>query len=486
MNCFDHLSLSHSFADLGPSFSTRLTPQGLTEPRLLHVNHALAQRLGLSTACIQSAEFLAVMSGNQALPQGQTLAAVYSGHQFGQWAGQLGDGRAHLLGAIETITGPEELQLKGSGLTPYSRMGDGRAVLRSSVREYLASHAMKALGIPTTEALSLVASDDKVYRETIETAAIVCRVSPSFVRFGSFEHWANKPEQLKQLLHYVIKHFYPECGSPVVQTDAQLVQQMLRQVVRRSAQMVAHWQTVGFCHGVMNTDNMSVLGLSIDYGPYAFMDGFTINSTPNTTDRGGRYAWFRQPSVVHWNLARLASCFLDICKEETLQEVLVHYEKDYLAQYHWNMRQKMGWDHWSETDNALINEWWQLLHDHQADFSLSFRSLAQVTTDAQAWLALFTHSEAAQNWLQRYLQRTQQNKHNDEARVAQMNRHNPLYVLRNHLAQQAIEGAQQGNMQPLERLFKVLATPFDAQPGAEDLALPPAPDQRIAALSCSS
>lgn len=486
MSCFKNLPLSYSFAELGSEFSTALSPQGLNQPRLLHINQDLAQRLGLGPDCLQSAEFLALVSGNQALSQGKTVAAVYSGHQFGHWAGQLGDGRAHLLGAIETGTGPEELQLKGSGLTPYSRMGDGRAVLRSSVREYLASHAMKALHIPTTEALSLVASNDKVYRETIETAAIVCRVAPSFVRFGSFEHWAAQPEQLKQLLYYVIKHFYPECGSPILNTDAELVQQMLRQVVRRSAQMVAHWQTVGFCHGVMNTDNMSILGLSIDYGPYAFMDSFAIDFVPNTTDTGGRYAWFRQPSVVYWNLARLASCFLDICSEEQLQTVLAHYETDYLGQYHWNMRQKMGWDQWLESDTQLINEWWQMLHDHQADFSLSYRLLAQVPTDPEPWLVLFNHSETAQNWLQRYLQRNKQNRHSAASRVLQMNRHNPLYVLRNHLAQQAIDAAQQGNVQPLERLFTVLANPFEEQEGAEDLALPPDPEQRIVALSCSS
>ncbi len=486
MSCLENLPVSHSFADLGTHFYTALDPQGLNNPRFLHVNQGLAERLGLDSTCVQSPEFLALLSGNAPLPKGKTLAAVYSGHQFGHWAGQLGDGRAHLLGAIDAATGPLELQLKGSGLTPYSRMGDGRAVLRSSIREYLASHAMKALGIPTTEALSLVASDDKVYRESIETAAIVCRVAPSFVRFGSFEHWAGRPEQLKQLLHYVIKHFYPECGSPILNSDAELVQHMLRQVVRRSAQMVAHWQTVGFCHGVMNTDNMSILGLSIDYGPYAFMDNFAIQFVPNTTDSGGRYAWFRQPSVVHWNLARLASCFLDICTEDQLQAVLAHYETDYLAQYHWNMRQKMGWDHWLEADVQLVNQWWQLLHDHQADFSLSFRLLAQTPTSPDAWLALFEHSQAAQDWLQAYLQRTQQNQHTAAARVAQMNRHNPLYVLRNHLAQQVIEAAQQGDTQPLTRLFSVLERPYEEQLGAEDLALPPGPEQRIVALSCSS
>ena len=485
-NCFDALTYSHTYAELGSAFYTRLDPQGLNAPRLLHVNMDLAQRLGISAECVQHAEFLAIMSGNQALEPGQTLAAVYSGHQFGHWAGQLGDGRAHLLGAIETAHGPLELQLKGSGLTPYSRMGDGRAVLRSSLREYLASHAMKALGVPTTEALALVASDDKVYRETIETAAIVCRVAPSFVRFGSFEHWAGRPQQLSQLLHYVVEHFYPDCGLPALQSDAELVQNLLHNVVRRSAQMVAHWQTVGFCHGVMNTDNMSILGLTIDYGPYAFIDKFAIDFVPNTTDTGGRYAWFRQPSIVHWNLARLASCFLDICTEDQLQTVLAQYEHDYLQQYRANMQLKMGWDTWLDTDSQLINEWWQLLHDHHADFTLSFRHLALAPTQPELWLQLFDHSAKAHGWLERYVLRSQQNHHSAQIRIEQMNAHNPLYVLRNHLAQEAIIAAQQGNYKPLDRLYKVLSHPFEVQEGAEDLMQPPSPEQQIVALSCSS
>ena len=481
---------NHFAQELGSAFYTRLEPQGLTAPRLLHVNTELATRMGLSTELLKSEEFVQIMAGNQPLPGGQTLAAVYSGHQFGNWAGQLGDGRAHLLGAIENPVHPEqpplEVQLKGAGLTPYSRMGDGRAVLRSSIREYLASHAMKALGIPTTEALSIVVSDDKVFRETVETAAVVSRVAPSFVRFGSFEHWANKPKQLRELLHYVVEYFYPQRGTPGIQTDTELVLALFREVVRRSAQMVAHWQTVGFCHGVMNTDNMSILGLTIDYGPYAFMDNFNIQYVPNTTDRQGRYAWVRQPAVVHWNLARLASCFLDICSEEALQEVFAHYEADYLAQYQHNMQMKFGFDQWQEGDHELVNDWWHLLHEQQADFTLSFRHLAEAVTNAQPWLALFNDQVAARQWLDRYQERSAANGHSAEARQQQMQQHNPLYVLRNHLVQEVIAAAKDGNSQPLERLFTVLSTPFNEQPGYDDLALPPSPDQLMPALSCSS
>ena len=487
MSLFTTLAVSNHFADvLGPAFYTQLEPEGLTQPRLLHVNSYLAARLGFAAEQLKSEEFVQIMAGNQPLPEGKTLAAVYSGHQFGHWAGQLGDGRAHLLGAINTAEGELEVQLKGAGLTPYSRMGDGRAVLRSSIREYLASHAMRALGVPTTEALSLVVSADPVYRETVETAAVVARVAPSFIRFGSFEHWANSPQQLQQLLHYVIDYFYPQCGTAGQTPDAQLVIGLLREVVRRSAQMVAHWQTVGFCHGVMNTDNMSILGLTMDYGPYAFMDNFKIHYVCNTTDTGGRYSWVRQPAVVHWNLARLASCFLGLCSEESLQAVLGHYEADYLQQYQQNLQEKFGFDAWTAADNELAHDWWQLLHEQEADFTLSFRSLNTVFEQPDAWLALFNHNATAQAWLARYLQRSEQNQHSSAQRMQQMQRSNPLYILRNHLAQQAITAASSGDIQPLTRLFTVLHKPYEWQEGYDDLALPPRPDQLLPALSCSS
>src|SRR5690606_17406819 len=232
-----------------------------------------------------------------------------------------------------TPEGPQELQLKGSGRTPYSRMGDGRAVLRSSVREYLASEAMAGLGIPTTRALAIVVSDDPVYRETVETAAIVARVAPSFVRFGSFEHWAGKPEQLRILTDYVINRFFPmaRAGEAGEQNENQTVLRMLREVTARTARMVADWQTAGFCHGVMNTDNMSILGLTMDYGPYGFMDGFQANHICNHSDTHGRYAWNVQPAVAHWNLYRLGGVFLGLgLEEEALREALSSYENDFL------------------------------------------------------------------------------------------------------------------------------------------------------------
>lgn len=304
----------NSFAALPAAFHTRLAPQPLNNPRLLHANAEAAALIGLDPAVLRTPEFLRVFSGAEPLPGGDSLAAVYSGHQFGVWAGQLGDGRAHLLGEVEGPSGAWELQLKGSGLTPYSRMGDGRAVLRSSVREYLASEAMHGLGIPTTRALALVASDDPVWRETVETAAIVTRMSPSFVRFGSFEHWSSRrqPDLLKTLADYVIDRSYPECrAAPAgeAHSDTAPYVRLLREVTRRTALLMADWQAVGFCHGVMNTDNMSILGLTLDYGPYGFMDGFRLGHVCNHSDSEGRYSWNRQPSVALWNLYRLgAAC----------------------------------------------------------------------------------------------------------------------------------------------------------------------------------
>ena len=330
---FETLGKSNSFANLPSDFYTRLPTTPLTAPRLVHASAEVAAQLGLPAQALTTQEFLDVVSGTKPMPGGDTMAAVYSGHQFGVWAGQLGDGRAHLLGEIQGPAGSFELQLKGAGMTPYSRMGDGRAVLRSSVREYLASHAMHGLGIPTTQALSLVSARNPVRRETLETAAVVARMAPSFVRFGSFEHWAarKRPDLLRTLADYVIDRFYPECRD--ASTDRSSAKeyapyvQLLSAVVHRTATLMAQWQVVGFCHGVMNTDNMSILGLTLDYGPYGFMDGFDAKHICNHTDSSGRYAWHAQPAVAHWNLYQLANSLHEIVPEaEPLKAALDEYE----------------------------------------------------------------------------------------------------------------------------------------------------------------
>ncbi len=286
------LSWTHRFAGLGPQFHTALAPTPLPAPRLVSLSEPLARELGLDPPTLRTPEAVEAFSGSRPLAGSRSLASVYSGHQFGVWAGQLGDGRAILLGEAETPAGPREFQLKGSGRTPYSRMGDGRAVLRSSIREFLASEAMHALGIPTTRALMVTGSPQPVRREAIETAAVVTRVAPSFIRFGHFEHFAanGQHEALRQLADFVIDRFYPEVreGTAAADFGGNPYAAWLQQVAARTAALVARWQAVGFCHGVMNTDNMSILGLTIDYGPFQFMDGFVPGHICNHSDSGGR------------------------------------------------------------------------------------------------------------------------------------------------------------------------------------------------------
>lgn len=491
-----NLKVSNQFASLSPAFYTRLRMQGLTDPTLLHVNPDVLALLGLTMEDARSPQFLSIMSGNADLPGGVTLSAVYSGHQFGVWAGQLGDGRAHLLGAIRGTDGNGkpadwEIQLKGSGKTPYSRMGDGRAVLRSSVREYLASAAMTGLGIPTTQALCLVASDDPVYRETVETAAIVARVAPSFVRFGSFEHWyaAKDPARLRELLDYVISSFFAD-QIPLPDNEHTLndvIERFVDVVIERTATLMADWQSVGFNHGVMNTDNMSVLGLTLDYGPYGFMDAFRINHVCNHTDTQGRYAWNAQPSVGLWNLYRFANCFVALGADpERLKARLERYEGLFIAAYRDRMLAKLGLQTWQEGDDELIDGWWRVLHEQSADFTLSFRYLAQIDNDESALRSLFADTAGLEQWLLSYRKRLQDNEGDAQARASRMDRVNPLYVLRNYLAEEAIQAAAKGDMSVTDSLLQVLRDPYTAQPGMEHFAEPPPEWGRELEVSCSS
>ncbi len=475
------LQAVNSFAALPETFYTRLAPRALNNPRLLHANSQAAALIGLDPSVLTTPEFLQVFSGAQPLPGGDTLAAVYSGHQFGVWAGQLGDGRAHLLGEIQGPVGAWELQLKGSGMTPYSRMGDGRAVLRSSVREYLASEAMFGLGVPTTRALALVVSDDPVMRETVETAAIVTRMSPSFVRFGSFEHWSSRrqPDLLKTLADYVIDRYYPECrdvqaGEPASETAPYV--NLLREVTRRTALLMADWQAVGFCHGVMNTDNMSILGLTLDYGPFGFMDGFRLGHICNHSDAEGRYSWNRQPSVALWNLYRLGgSLHMLVQDADALRAVLDEYEAIFTRAFHDKMGAKMGLAAWQPDDEALLDDLLKLMDANQADFTLTWRRLADAAQGLRSGFEdLFIDRPAAGAWLDRLLSRLARQGRSVADTVAAMNGVNPLYVLRNHLAEQAIRAAKAGDASEIDTLIKLLRNPYAAQDGYERYAgLPP-------------
>ena len=541
-SCFEPLVKANTFASLPSDFYTRLPTTPLTAPRLVHASGEVAALLGLPPQALATQEFLDVVSGTTPMPGGDTMAAVYSGHQFGVWAGQLGDGRAHLLGEIQGPDGSFEVQLKGAGMTPYSRMGDGRAVLRSSVREYLASHAMRGLGIPTTQALSLVSARNPVRRETLETAAVVARVAPSFIRFGSFEHWAarRRPDLLRTLADYVIDRFYPECrdashsstaghtrilgdsstvgdtstvgensttGDTTTAKDYEPYVQLLRAVVRRTATLMASWQVVGFCHGVMNTDNMSILGLTLDYGPYGFMDGFDAKHICNHTDSGGRYAWHAQPAVAHWNLYQLANSLHEIVPEtEPLKAALDEYEACFLGAMQTRMSQKLGLSAWQSGDETLIDDLWSLMQASHADFTLTFRQLAYAPGLTQAsqeqiehdlggtvnanllpFVDLFVDRAGAQAWLKRYSARLGSDPtKNWQERVAGMLAVNPLYVLRNHIAQQAIEAAEKGDFSEVQRQMQLLSDPFHARAGLEAYAAAPPAGAPQLEVSCSS
>lgn len=487
------LKITNSFAELSPEFYTRLSMQGLKhDVKLLHVNPKVAELLGIDRNQYESDEFLKIMSGQADLPGGITLSAVYSGHQFGVWAGQLGDGRAHLLGAIKS-SDPKipdwEIQLKGAGLTPYSRMGDGRAVLRSSIREYLASAAIDGLNIPTTLALSITMSQDRVRRERMETAAIVSRVAPSFVRFGSFQHWyANqRPDLLRDLLDYVCDHFFADQLQKEYSDIKDKVLDFLDIVVKKTAHLMAQWQSVGFVHGVMNTDNMSVLGLTIDYGPYGFMENFYPNWVINHSDHGGRYAFSQQVNIALWNLHQFANCFTLLgLKEDELREVLEKYADYFYDSFFEIHAKKLGFRDLSSEDDDLFNDFWTLLTKHAADFTLSFRRLADIDTNEQSWLSLFNGADDAKAWLASYKERLKKNDLDPIERQQMMNSINPLYTLRTYMAQEVIDEAKNGSSELLDFMIKILQNPYIEHPGAERYAEPSPFEKQNMMLSCSS
>ena len=364
-------SLLHT---LGTPFAAAQPPQPVPHPHWVAVNSALADEMGLA-GWLHSAAALDMLAGNTA-PAPGLLAGVYSGHQFGVWAGQLGDGRALMLGELDSPLGVMELQLKGSGLTPYSRMGDGRAVLRSSIREFLCSEAMHHLGIPTTRARAVVGSPLPVRRESVETAAVVTRVAPSFLRFGHFEHFthtAPDSDALRRLADAAIERYFPEC-----QGSAQPHAALLEIVARRTARLLAQWQAVGFCHGVMNTDNMSLLGLTIDYGPFGFLDAFDPGHICNHTDQQGRYAWARQPNVAFWNLHALAQGLMPLIGDsDTALAALEPYKAEYADAMLSAWRAKLGLQTERDDDQALIDDLLRLMAQDRADFTITFRRLAR-------------------------------------------------------------------------------------------------------------
>ncbi len=509
------LAWHNRFHQLGRDFYTPLAPQPLAAPYWVGRSEAVADMLGLDRSQLQSDALLQALSGNLPISGTQPLASVYSGYQFGNWAGQLGDGRAILLGEANGL----EVQLKGSGLTPYSRMGDGRAVLRSSIREFLCSEAMHGLGIPSTRALCVTGSDDEVWRESPETSAVVTRVAPSFIRFGHFEHFAarNQMTQLRTLADYVIERYYPACRSTKT-LAGNAYANLLHCVTERTAVMVAHWQSVGFCHGVMNTDNMSILGLTMDYGPFQFLDAYDPGHICNHTDRGGRYAFERQPAIAHWNLHALAQALMPLIEDQPLAlQALASFKPVFEAKWHLLMCAKLGLadvmamadnlkpvseSESAEThleanpsadfanhlvqDQALITDLLRLLAQDRVDYTIFWRRLSQGATDNrfEPVRDLFLNRPGFDAWMLRYLERVAHL--NKGLQVDLMYKTNPRYVLRNYLGEEAIRAANAKNFTVVADLLKVLAHPCDTHPAFEVWAGFPPDWAADIAISCSS
>jgi len=470
---------------------SHVKPESFPEASLIAYSRDSAQILGLDPQECESELFTQVFSGTRLLDSMRPYACCYGGHQFGNWAGQLGDGRAINLGDVHAPDGKLwTLQLKGAGPTPYSRSADGLAVLRSSVREFLCSEAMYHLGVPTTRALSLIATGNNVVRDMFydghpkkEPGAVVCRVSPSFTRFGSFEIFSARKEQdiLKTLADYTIQRNFPHLGKP----DKAVYLQWFREVCQSTATMIIHWMRVGFVHGVMNTDNMSVLGLTIDYGPYGWLENYDPDWTPNTTDaEGKRYRFGNQPMIALWNLVQFANAIYPLIEDvEPLEEILQEYKDSYETGWLEMMQSKLGFKESFVDDEALVLSLIETFALAETDMTLFFRKLADVSANNDPLAALQIISpafympeigpEAKQGfsaWLQKYVERLGKESRSDDARKAAMNEVNPLYVLRNYLAQLAIDKSEQGDHSMIEELLEVLHSPYTWQEGKDHLA----------------
>lgn len=478
------LSFTAHWHDELPGFYTALNPTPLSNARLIWHNAPLAEELAVPAALFTPEQGAGVWGGETLLPGMQPLAQVYSGHQFGVWAGQLGDGRGILLGEQQLANGQTvDWHLKGAGLTPYSRMGDGRAVLRSTIRESLASEAMHALGIPTSRALSIVTSDTPVARETMEQGAMLMRIAQSHVRFGHFEHfyYRREPDKVRQLADFVINHHWPQWKD-----DADKYLLWFRDVVARTASLMACWQTVGFAHGVMNTDNMSILGLTIDYGPYGFLDDYQPGYICNHSDYQGRYSFDNQPSVGLWNLQRLAQSLSPFIDVEALNDALDSYQEVLLQQFGKLMRRKLGLMTQEKGDNDILNALFALMAREGSDFTRTFRMLGQTEQHSAASPLRdeFIDRQAFDDWFTTYRARLAQESVADDVRQAQMNAVNPAMVLRNWLAQRAIDGAENGDYAELHRLHEALRTPF-VDRDDDYVSRPPDWGKRLE-VSCSS
>ncbi len=500
---------------------SRVAPKPTASPTTVAVAAEVAELLELAPSETASQRFADVFSGNELLDGMHPFAMAYAGHQFGNFAGQLGDGRAIGLGEVRTSTGQHwMLQLKGAGPTPYSRRADGLAVLRSSIREFLCSEAMYHLGVPTTRALSLVRTGDQVMRDmlydgnpALEPGAVVCRVAPTFMRFGNFElfSWRDNIDELRQLAAFTIDTEFPDIAAAHTDSgSAEAVAEFFTEVARRTATMIVHWMRVGFVHGVMNTDNMSILGLTIDYGPYGWLEDFDPGWTPNTTDASHkRYRFGHQPQIAQWNLVQLANALYPLVSEvDPLQAGIGAFADHFEAEWNQMMADKLGLDALDEERGNLVNDLLEVLQLTETDMTIFYRNLADVPVadgtvdvdtaiDETLALAYYLPDQLTDDvrnrigaWLQAYAGEVNKSGQSDADRRAAMNAVNPKYVLRNYLAQVAIDKAEAGDDSLVVELLEVLRRPYDDQPGNEYFAQPRPEWARTkvgcSMLSCSS
>ena len=482
-------ALENSYARLPERFFARLPPTRVAAPRLVKLNIALARELGLDPDFLASPEGVEILAGNRVPDGAEPIAMAYAGHQFGGFSPQLGDGRALLLGEIIDAQGNRrDIQLKGSGPTPYSRRGDGRAALGPVLREYIIGEAMSALGVPTTRALAAVTTGEPVMRETALQGAVLTRVAASHIRVGTFQFFAVRGdvEGLKALADYVIARHYPDLAG-----EANPYGALLHRVMERQAALVAQWMQIGFIHGVMNTDNVAVSGETIDYGPCAFMDSYDPATVYSSIDQHGRYAYGNQPIVAQWNLARLAEALLPLLgddKETALpvaQAAIDAYPGRFEAAFAAGFRRKLGLAEPQAEDPVLIKDFLELMTANKADFTLTFRRLSDAAGDAEV-RALFADPAAFDAFALRWRKRLAQEGGDASTRSAAMKAVNPAFIPRNHLVEAALSAAAAGDIQPFERLIAVLSRPFEDQPDAAEYALPPRPEQVVRATFCGT
>ena len=489
------MKFSNQFYHLGEAFYSRVIPRALGAAKWVALDEDVAALLLLDPREIKTEQYLAFFSGQAVAPSSKPLAMVYSGHQFGQWAGQLGDGRGILLGERRGKDGVlYDIHLKGAGQTPYSRFGDGHAVLRSCIREYLASIALHHLRIPSTHALCITRGDNPVTRETIEPAAILTRVARTHIRFGSFQHFfaSGDHERLKQLADYALTQYF----SAAREAD-QPYAELLSFVVDATAKLIAHWQAKGFAHGVMNTDNMSLLGETFDYGPFGFMENYNHYFVCNHSDTQGRYAFDQQPHVGLWNLYRFAESLGPLVDEHTAKSILDNYERIFIDHYYSLMGDKLGLTLSEKHDHAFIEKLIGLLHAEQLDYTVFFRKLSYLT-DArwESTLLALCHTERGKtsmaHWLLDYKNRLKKRTETDPKITKQVLQHrllmqNPKFILRNYLAQKAIDLAyMERDYTEINVLQTLLKQPFAEHPDYEDYAKETPLKKRNIAVSCSS